>query len=399
VLVDHSLVREAQLGTQTHVSMLETIREFARELLVGSGELERLEERHTAAFLALVETAEPKLTRRGRRGWLDRLEADIDNLRAVLSRLLAVGKVGPAQRMVGILWRFWQMRGYVKEGRERAAEVLARPGGTAADRVAALLAAGGMAYWQGDAEAMKRSYGQALELARAQGDPRWLALALYNQAFPVGMLGDVPAAERLLEESLELARGIGDPGLIGEVLWGFGTVHWFAGEKAAAVPWFDRALEALAGSDAVFVAGWAHHMRGTLRIESGDLPGARADLELSMQLWVEDDDLSGMVLGLQRFADLALAEGEVERALRLAGAAASAQELSETRMLELVQNKIPGLAEAGRELGSQRTEQLLAEGRAMKVGQAVAYALESAGREASRRPAGAAERRAANRKR
>jgi tetratricopeptide (TPR) repeat protein len=341
--------------------------------------MEELQERHTAAFLALVEAAEPKLIRKGRRQWLDRLEADIDNLRALLSRLVAGGRVGPAQRMVGILWRFWQMRGYIKEGRERAAEVLSHSGGGTADRLSALFAAGGMAYWQGDAEVTARTYGEALDLARTLGDARTLVLALYNNAFPVGMRGDMEKAGKLLEESLALARELGDPSLVGEVLWGFGTVYWFSGDKAAAVPWYDRALEALEGSEAVFVAGWAHHMRGTLRIENGDLPGARSDLQVSMGLWVEDDDLSGMVLGLQRFADLALAEGDVERALRLAGAAARAEDVSETRMLELVQNKIRGLPEAATRVGGQRAEQLLTEGRAMPLGQAVAYALEPGG--------------------
>jgi predicted ATPase/class 3 adenylate cyclase len=377
VLVDHSLVKQGQIGAETHVSMLETIREFALERLAESGELDQIEQRHTAAFVSLVDSTEPHLVRKGRRRWLDRLEADIDNLRAVLSRLIVSGEAGPAQRMVGVLWRFWQMRGYIKEGRKRAAEALSLPGGEPAQRAAALAAAGGMAYWQRDMDAMKDAYDEALKLARTVDDPRTLALALYNDAFPTGFSGDFDKVEALLEESLALARRIGDPGLIGEVLWGFGTVLWFNGRKADAGPWYDRALEALKGSDAVFVSGWSHHMRATLRIEKGELNGARQDLEVSMGYWREDDDLSGMVLGLQRFADLSLAEGDVERSLRLAGAAAAAQELSETRMLEFVQNRIRGLPEASSRIGSERAEQLLSEGRAMPLKQAVAYALET----------------------
>jgi tetratricopeptide (TPR) repeat protein len=356
--------------------MLETIREFAHEQLVNSGELKEVEERHTAAFVALVGAAEPKLIRRGRGSWLDRLEEDVDNLRAVLSRLIASAALGSAQRMVGILWRFWQMRGYIREGRKRAAEVLSQPGGDPVHRVAALQAAGGMAYWQGEMETTRGMYAEALELARGLGDPRTLALALYNNAFPTAMSDSLEKGWDMLEEALALARELDDSSLTGEVLWGFGTTLWFVGRHGEAEPWYDRSLEALKDSDAVFVVAWAHHMRGLLRTEKKDFAGARADLQKSMRLFAEDDDLSGMVLSLNHFSALALGEGDLERALRLAGAAAKAQEISETGMLELIQNRIPGMAEAGSRVGRERTEQLLAEGRDMALKQAVAYALE-----------------------
>jgi predicted ATPase len=376
VLVDHSLVKQREIGTETRISMLETIREFAYELLAQSGELEQVEEHHTAAFLALAESAEPQLIRKGRGRWLDRLEADIDNLRAALSRLIDQNATGPAQRMVGILWRLWQMRGYIMEGRERAAEALLHSGGEPSERVSALFAAGGMAYWQGDMETTKEMYGEALELARTLDDSRTLALALYNNAFPTAMLGDLDGGKQLLEESLSTARELDDSTLIGEVLWGFGSILWFAGEKLAAEPYYDRALEALEGSDSVFVVAWAHHMRGLLRIDKEEFTGARNDLQTSMKLFAEDDDLSGMVFSLQHYAALALGEDDVDRALRLVGAAAKAQEMSETSMLEMLQDRVPGLAEASTRVGSERAEVLLTEGRAMPLKQAVAYALE-----------------------
>jgi non-specific serine/threonine protein kinase len=376
VLVDHSLVKQNSLGTESRIVMLETIREFAYEQLEQSGELEQIEKRHTAAFLALTDAAEPNLIRKGRGRWLDRLEVDIDNLRTVLSRLIGTGAIGSAQHMVGILWRFWQMRGYIKEGRNRAAEVLSYSGGDPAQRVAALHAAGGMAYWQGDMKTMQGLYGEALELARTNDDPRTLVLALYNDAFPAAMLESFDKGWQLLEEGLELAKELGDSSLIGEILWGFGTVLWFVDRHEEALPWYDRSLEALEGSDSVFVVAWAHHMRGLLRTEKKDFAGARADLQISLGLFAEDDDLSGMVLSLNHFSDLALGENDVERALRLAGAAAKAQEISETGMLEIVQNRIPGLSEAGNRVGRERAEELLAEGRAMPLKQAIAYALE-----------------------
>jgi len=68
VLVDHSLLKQRQIGAETRVSMLETIREFAYELLVQSGELDQIKERHTAAFITLADAAEPHLRTRSREG-------------------------------------------------------------------------------------------------------------------------------------------------------------------------------------------------------------------------------------------------------------------------------------------------------------------------------------------
>ncbi len=382
VLVDHSLVRQGQAAGEPRFWMLETIRELARELLGAGGDLKTMEDRHDAAFLSLAEEAEPLLTRRDRRSWLDRLESDIGNLRAALGRLLAAGDAGRSQRMVGALWRFWQMRGHIREGQERAAEALGLSGGQDRDRISALWAAGGIAYWRADTEAAAKSYDEALGLARRLGDRRTLAMALYNAAFPSAIRGDMDAARALLDRSLSIAQELGDNAFTGEVLWGIGTIYWYNGRQLEAEPWYDRALRALEGSDAVFVEGWALRMRGAIRATRGDLDGARGDAQRSMRMFAADDDLSGVVLHLQDFAALALAAGDTERALRLAGAAAAAEEVSETAMLEYEGNKVARLAEAAERVGKERAAVLLAEGRAMPLKQAVAYALEPASRSA-----------------
>ena len=376
VLVEHSLVRQGESAGEPRFWMLETIRELARELLASNGDLKTIEERHAAAFLSLAEEAEPRLTRSRRRPWLDRLETDIDNLRAALARLIAAGDAGCSQRMVGALWRFWQMKRHIREGQERAAEALALAGGPDRDRIAALWAAGGIAYWRADTETAARAYDEALALARGLGDRGTLALALYNAAFPLGIRGDVDAARSAMDESLSIAQGLGDAALLGEVLWGIGTIYWYNGRRLEAEPWYDRALQALEGTDAVFVQGWALRMRGTIRATHGDPEGARGDAERSLRMFVADDDLSGVMLHLQDFAVLALEAGETERALRLAGAAAAAEEVSETGLLEFAGNKVPRLVQAAEQLGRERAETLLAEGRAMPLKQAVAYALE-----------------------
>lgn len=388
-LVEHSLVRQTHSAGEPRFSMLETIRDAACDLLAASGEQELLQERHLAAYLALAEAAEPHLTRQGRCGWLDRLEEEVGNLRTALGRALAAAQpaagAGPALRLVAALWRFWQMRGHIREGRERTAEALRLAGAAEGPlstaethaRIRALWAAGGMAYWQADIDATKAAYAEALELSRRLADPRILAVSLYNAAFPVAFTNGLEQAQRLLDESLAIARRLGDRDLVGELLWGMGTIHWAAGRQQEGEPWYDEALKVLAGSGAVFTVAWAHRMRGISRLSRGDLEGARADLAESLAMFAADGDVSGVVLHLADFAALALAAGEPERAMRLAGTATALQAASGVGVLEYAGNQVSGLTEAAQKMGRQRAEALLEEGRAMPMRQAVAYALET----------------------
>ncbi len=377
VLVEHSLVRQSRAAGEPRFAMLETIREYAGELLAAGGEQERMQARHQAACLALAEAAEPRLTREGRCAWLDRLEEENGNLRAALARALAAADATQALRLVAALWRFWQMHGHLREGRERAAKALRLEGGEARDRIRALWAAGGMAYWQADISATQAAYTEALDLARRLADPRILATSLYNAAFPAALSGGLEQALRLHTESLVLARELGDRDLVGEILWGMGTVHWAVGRPLEGEPWYDEALRTLEGSDAVFTVAWAHRMRGAARLKRGDLDGARSDLAESLARFAADGDVSGVVQHLMDFADLALSGGQAERAMRLAGAAAALQTTSGVAVPDYASNQVPGLAEAAERLGRERAEELLHEGWALPMAQAVAYALET----------------------
>src|SRR5262249_50145224 len=97
--------------------LLETIREYARERLLESGEAERARDRHLAHFLALAGAAEPKLRGAEERATLERLETEHDNLRAALDWGLArAGRGEDALRLGGALAWFWYARGYMEEG-------------------------------------------------------------------------------------------------------------------------------------------------------------------------------------------------------------------------------------------------------------------------------------------
>jgi predicted ATPase len=117
-LLDKSLLRqeEGPEGEPRFV-MLETIHEFAREKLQESGESEVVGRAHTEYFLALAEEAELELVGPDQVSWMDRLEAEHDNLRAALSRSPEAGDSGSALRIGAAVWHFWVVRGHFSEGR------------------------------------------------------------------------------------------------------------------------------------------------------------------------------------------------------------------------------------------------------------------------------------------
>src|SRR5439155_14346260 len=182
---------------------LQTIREFAADRLQESDEADAIHHRHLEAFLGLAQQAQPELFGPTRKEWLDRLEADNDNFRTALDWAVASGNARAAMLLGGAFWRFWQMRGHIHEGRARLEQVLSMP--TSRDfpqeRLQALEAAGGLAYWQADMESAQRFYDECLELTRTTGDKQALANALYNAAFPnvVNMRESEPPRPLLLD--------------------------------------------------------------------------------------------------------------------------------------------------------------------------------------------------------
>ena len=221
-LVDQSLVRRTESGVgESRFAMLETIREFAQEQLRAGGDLELVLRRHGEHFLGLAVAAEPHLTGEDQGEWLDRCDREHANLRAALRWAIEAGEADRVQRAAGALWRFWQQRGHLAEGRRWLEEIQALPSGQAptAARAKALTGAGGIAWWQEDIAAARGFYQEALAIERELGNPAGIAEGLYNLAFVAGAGGDIDAAVGLFEESLELFRRAGDEGGVTRARW------------------------------------------------------------------------------------------------------------------------------------------------------------------------------------
>jgi tetratricopeptide (TPR) repeat protein len=224
---------------------METIREFGREQLDGAGGLEPVARRHSGHFLALAVGAEPHLTGADQGEWLDRCDQEHANLRAALRWAVEAGEAGRAQEAAGAIWRFWQQRGHLTEGRRWLEEVLALPTGQGPTpaRAKALAGAGGIAWWQEDIAAARRFYTEALAIERALGDQRAVAQALYNQAFVVAAGGDYDGAFGLFDESRELARQVGDEPAAARAEWMLPIRDLAAGAWDRALPVAEQAVD------------------------------------------------------------------------------------------------------------------------------------------------------------
>ena len=257
-LLDKSLLRKRDSGFGPRYWMLETIREYAFERLEESGNAGELRQRHADFFRALADEAFPEL-KGSPRVWLDRLEADHDNLRTVLDWLESVGRTDEALQLAGALYRLWSMRGYLLEGAERLERLLARERAGTSARVRALHGAAVMAASTGDPETAENRAQEARELAHELGDAWGEAYAVYmlgmaateredwsgalpffeashdafcrlgddhyvllaadGLAWITRMLGDRERGKRLHEETLARARVSDDSGVVALQLW------------------------------------------------------------------------------------------------------------------------------------------------------------------------------------
>jgi predicted ATPase/class 3 adenylate cyclase len=375
-LADQSLLRRLPDYDEPRLLMLQVIREYAFDMLQASGEADEIRERHAEAMQRLAESAAPHLFGSEQKKWLDRLELDHDNFRAAFDWSVSHGDAQRALSLGAVFWRFWQFRGHLREGRMRLDAILEMPGSRdePANRARALEAAGGVAYWQGDMDGAQVYYDEALELARARGDPAGIANALYNASFPHNVgLSDLPKAQALLEEALPIFQQLGNERGYAQILWGLGQIYFRGGhDTAASKKAMDEAIVLFRRLDDRFGLGWALFTRALLALRMDDIASSKAYNLEALKLFAGGDDVTAPALILRALSEAAHREGDEIRAARLAGAA-EAQEASSGSALGSLVGDTEGWRPPDQLSGAE--EAALAEGKAMTLQEAIAYAL------------------------
>lgn len=284
-LVAQRLLRQEETDARSRYEMLETIRDYGRERLATSGEEETLRQTHAAFFLDLVERAESELTGPEQAAWLDRLDADHDNLRAALAGTLQRGDRATMLRLAAPLWRFWLMRGYLNEGREWLGRSLETEAGVPARlRLAALLAAASLADHQNDSDAARDQYEQALTIATQLGDRGALASALGGLGRVAQVVGAYEQATGYLEQALPIQFELADRWNSTSTLNDLGAVAYFTGDYDRATERWTECLSLLKEIGDVRAKGRILGNLGALALQRGDLTGARELHEESLAL-------------------------------------------------------------------------------------------------------------------
>ncbi|MEO8469842.1 MAG: adenylate/guanylate cyclase domain-containing protein [Chloroflexota bacterium] len=387
-LADQSLLRSID-ADPPRFFMLETIREFAAEMLDQRPDAAVVRARHTRWYLDLVEAAAPELSGSSQRALLERLEQEHDNIRAVLDRAPLVGDGACAIKVGFAMWRFWQKRGHLYEARRRLEGMAAAPWSRDDPVLRARLmeALGGVYWWQADIVRMEAAYDEALSIWRARGDKSEIANALYNYSFAFAVGPDPKQDPRIADmdgsgaraqaEALALYEEIGNLQGQANVLWAMGNRAYFRNEDGYGRTHFTNALERFRQVGDVTMEAWSLHMLGSAVLRLGEPDASRPILLESLRHFYDASDASGLALVFDDLSAQAVADEDLPRAARLRGAARRLTAATGAQLAGFVDEQLSfhDMPHVATRLTPDELTRYTAEGRDMSLDESVAYAL------------------------
>jgi predicted ATPase/pimeloyl-ACP methyl ester carboxylesterase/DNA-binding CsgD family transcriptional regulator len=378
-LVDQSLVIAEERGHEVRYRLLEMIRAFARQQLEESGEAERFRRRHAEWCVALGLEAEAGLRGALQSVWLDRLEAEHDNLRQALDWLADGGVEDTAlgQRLAAALWQFWWLRGYLSEGRQQLERVLSHThaDGATPHHVRALIAAGTLAFRQGDYDAARHHLESGLQHARTLGNDAAAAAALRNLGRMGIDRGAFEAARQRLRESLAIERALDSQFGTAWSLSYLGLLEHFAGDNTAARAFIDQSLPMLRALQDQWGTAVALAYLGRVASDDGDRSAAESMWHESLETCRTQGYLWCVPYLLEFLAGVAIDAGEAVRGIRLAGAAEALHETIGAPLPPVWHaDRDRDLAPARRALSASAYASAFEEGRALTLDRAIAEA-------------------------
>ncbi len=378
-LADWGLVwHEARPNGDARLRMLETIREFALARLGEAGEEPRVRSAHAAYYLELAEKIEPELSGADQAVWLERLDAELDNMRGALTWAVNEGQGVLAMRLAGALWWFWETRGLYAEGQAWLERALAADGrGDLRWRARALFAAGALDYRRRELEGSERRLTEALALFQALDDPYGAALALAFLGLGALVRGDLERAGALHEAALIDARRTGNQVIVAGALSNLGEVAHARGDLARAETLYEESLAVARSVANLLVAARSLTNLGVVAWESGQPRRAAALHRDGLRAYLAVGDRRGIASSLEGVAAVEAAVGQAEAAARFFGAAAALREIVGSPVPVVEQGAYNrGIVAARAQLGEAAVQAAWAAGSSMPLDEAVAEALE-----------------------
>ncbi|HMD39611.1 MAG TPA: protein kinase [Candidatus Acidoferrum sp.] len=312
-MVDKSLVRQIeQEDGEPRFVMLETIREYALGKMAESGEEAQTRRAHAAYCLVLAEEGAAEDASANQKEWMGRLELEHDNVRAALEWLTETANAEWGLRMGVALFRFWEMREYLAEGREWLGKLLKLEGASAPSdaRLRALFAAGILAAEQGDYVVSDALFNENLEMARSRADNRSIAISLNAMAINARDRGEFATSEVLFEASLVFWRELHDGLAVARGLSNLASIAKLQQEYARARSLYQESLSIFRELGDTTGVGWALNQQGDVAREQGDSEAARLLYEQSLATFRELNDRWGIAGSLADLGNLAREQGD-----------------------------------------------------------------------------------------
>ncbi|MDA0168259.1 tetratricopeptide repeat protein [Solirubrobacter taibaiensis] len=362
-LADHSLLTRAD----GRFGMLETVREYALEQLEHGG---AVRDRHARAYVELMAGAEDGLVSADQREWLERLDSDHDNLRAALRHAIAARDGDTAVALVAPMWRYWLLRGGVSEGRELCRDALSLDGGSAEARLRTSNGAGILAAEQGDFDAARVLFEEALARTRELNIREREARIVSNLGVLAVYRGDFEMAIALYADATDIARELDDERAVSLYTQNLGIVHDEVGNVPEAIALLEESVEiARRVAEPAHLTSTEESLARVLLDE--DEERAIALLRLALERASEIRDSYGLVGCLETAAAAASRRGDPQAGAQLWGAA---EQLREERGT----TRQPDEQRFGERVEAELRAALGADGYAAAVAEGIALGLEDA---------------------
>ncbi|HEX7587075.1 MAG TPA: tetratricopeptide repeat protein, partial [Anaerolineae bacterium] len=379
-LIDKSLVVAERREDETRYRMLETIREYGHDRLVNAGEAEVLRACHLDYYVSFAERAALKLNDGDKNLWSHRLDAEYDNLRAALEWSWESQKVQVALRLTVALWRFWELRSYFSDSRvwlEKA--VASNAEAPAPIRAQSLHGLGRLDRFQGRYAEGTAHLEECLALYRDLGNKLEIADVFQTLGEVAAEQGDLIAAGRRFEEALTICLALGDqPRLAG--------IYLSQGEVARVQGNYDSAARLYTQSLTLLEALGDDRRRAIALYDLGQVALHQDDCPRAVQLFLESIRIGRKIVnrwiiahGLAALVGAACWSEQPGRAVKLSGAAealfksiGASMDLADRIEYE---RSLEGLHA---QMDAQTFDAARADGKAMTMEEAVAFALSEA---------------------
>lgn len=288
-LVEKNLlhVQEGPAG-EMRFTLLHVVRKYAQERLQKQGEAEAMAERHARYFLNLAESAGSALPGPHATRWLDRLEADHDNLRAALSWALHQRQAAAILPAAPTLAMLWQLRGHTGEGRDWLQRTLSQSDGAPpAPRAAAYHALSTLCSHQDDEQPALHYSERALALYREAGDRQGIARGLVNLGTIHRFMKQRDQAQVRLEESLQISRELNDRYLIAAALLELGEIAFFRRDYGRAESHYQETMALGQAMEAQLLIALPLALLGAIEAEKGHYERGLERLERALAMLQE----------------------------------------------------------------------------------------------------------------